>query len=1829
VRKELGFLTFLVALLGMMNCASGATITWTDGYPWSSLWRSALNWNPPKVPGPNDEVYINSPPEQGPVIDYNVTVLDISGPRYDSDSNQGMHILGGTVRINGRWEFGNRGSGTAVINIGGNNPDVTVQNEIRHREGKAEIYISGAASLTCNDRMRLADFGSATLDINGEPKIIIAGDLSGGYGSSGWFETRVRGGSLTIGGSFHIGNDGSGIIDVSGGTVDCRILKLDTRPNASTGVLNVSGGTIHVEEILQVSDGNGAGEINLSGGDVNTGELRVAGCNANCIINMTGGSLVARGALMAPKDPNGTVTIHLYGGAIECGSFTTAAAYAMDVNEGVLIIDGNVAEAILADVNNGYITPCHTKDYIMVDYNNVKKGRTTVWAVPHSEVVPDVVGINRREAEAAIIDTDLVVGTVVEEYNDIIPADEVISQAPNGGTIVPLGSAVELVVSLGRPVVPEVVGMTEADANSAITAVDALTVGSTAYDYHNTVPAGLVISQNPAGNTAVLIGSSVDLLISLGQPVVPDVVGRAESAAIAAIEAVDNLTATTTDEYHNTVAASSVITQNPAGGTSVLIGSTIVLTVSLGRPVVPNVVGMSQADATTAIEAVDTLGVGSLTLQYNDAIPAGVVISQFPVGGTVVPVSYKVSLTVSLGRPVVPDVVGAPQADAAAAIEAVDNLTVGNLASLYSNTVPTGSIISQNPAGGTSAPIGSTVDLVISLGRPVVPDVVGMTGADATTAIEAVDNLSVGTIVQQFSNTVEAGLVISQNPAGNAAVPIGSTVDLVVSLGRPVVPNVVGMTEAEANSVIIAIDNLTVGVVNYEYSDTAALGAVISQNPAGNTAVFIGSSVSLSVSLGQPIVPNVVGMNEAEANSVITAVDNLTVGAVTYEYNNTAAAGNVISHNPSGGSAVSIGSSVDLVVSLGQPIVPDVVGMNETDANSSVTSVDNLAVGTVTYQYNDTVTAGSVIGQNPAGNTAVPIGSLVNLVVSLGRPVVPNAVGMTEAEANSVITAIDNLTVGAVTYEYSDTAAVATIVSQNPAGNTPVLIGSSVWLVVSLGRPVVPNVVGMNEADANSVITAVDNLTVGNPTYEYSDTVTAGLVIAQIPVGNTAVPIGSSVHIVVSLGQPVVPDVAGMTEGDAKPAITAVDNLKIDAVTYAYSDIVPAGLVISQNPGGGASVPVGSSVYLLVSLGQPVVPDVVGMIQTDAGEVITTTALLVGAIAYEYSDIVPAYVVISQTPPAGTPVPTGSTVDLIVSLGRPVTPEVVGMTEAEARAAIEAVDNLTVGSVTEQYSNTAAAGLVISQDPTGGTTVAIGSSIDLSVSLGRPVVPNVIGMSGADATTAIEAVDNLTVGTVTQQYSMAAAGLVIGQDPAGSTAVSIGTTVHLLVSLGRPVVPNVIGQSEADAVAAIQALDSLKATVTYIYHETVPEGNVISQDPVEGTVVDIGTTVRIVVSAGKPTLTDLGGYRLVELQNNDGGWDRPLNDGDPNSASDPYTFASGAMGLAQAYRQSRQTNEPVMRAALEKAGKFLTRKVHNFVSGDGALAVELDRILGGTVHRAYVKANFYDKLAAGTFADARSGLFDCNTAEYVQAQRARYTGTSANLAAWDLGLGLYNAQIIGASTAEWIAGVKAEIEEMDGNQPYDVLGLAGALLGLAVAGEDFDPQTGEHAAASSLSDLAEVLAGYQLGTGGFTWWGVFMEPGVDETVRETVCALMALSKFDRTVHLSEIAAASAYLQNAQLATAGWENYTGSVEGENNEITGETLTGIAAGIPMWGDFDKDGDVDLADFALFASAWMTADGDTQWNPDCDIGVPYDNSVNILDLAVFADNWLTGIK
>jgi beta-lactam-binding protein with PASTA domain len=402
---------------------------------------------------------------------------------------------------------------------------------------------------------------------------------------------------------------------------------------------------------------------------------------------------------------------------------------------------------------------------------------------------------------------------------------------------------------------------------------------------------------------------------------------------------------------------------------------------------VPNVVGLTQTAATTAITGAG-LVVGTVTQQASTTVASGSVMSESPAAGTSVASGSAVNLVVSSGpgTVAVPNVVGTTQAAASTAIT-VAGLVVGVVTQQASATAPLGTVISQSPAAGTSVALGSAVNLVVSSGpaRIAVPNVVGLTQAAATTAITST-GLVVGTVTMQSSATVAAGLVINESPVAGTSVAKGSAVNLVVSSGpAPVaVPNVVGLTQATASTAITSA-GLVVGTITVQSSATVAAGIVLTETPSAGTQATKGSAVNLVISSGpaKVTVPNVVGLKQAAASSAITGA-GLVVGTVTTQSSASVPAGEVVSETPIAGTSVTKGSAVNLVVSSGpQPKlvkVPNVVGLKEAAAKTAIAEAD-LVVGRISLKSSMLIAAGEVIHERPSAGAEVEAGSKIHLVV--------------------------------------------------------------------------------------------------------------------------------------------------------------------------------------------------------------------------------------------------------------------------------------------------------------------------------------------------------------------------------------------------------------------------------------------------------------------------------------------------------------------------------------------------------------------------------------------------------------------------------------------------------------------------------------------------------------------------------------------------------------------------------------------------------------------------------------------------------------------------------
>ncbi len=223
------------------------------------------------------------------------------------------------------------------------------------------------------------------------------------------------------------------------------------------------------------------------------------------------------------------------------------------------------------------------------------------------------------------------------------------------------------------------------------------------------------------------------------------------------------------------------------------------------------------------------------------------------------------------------------------------------------------------------------------------------------------------------------------------------------------------------------------------------------------------------------------------------------------------------------------------------------------------------------------------------------------------------------------------------------------VLAVQPAEGTTLEQGDRVTLIPSLGPPPVevPMVLGVPLSEAKERLRGAE-FKVGDVTRAYSERFGVDQVIRQSVRGGAEAPFGSPIDLVVSRGpSPVaVPKVVGATEEDAASELQALGFLV--TVEEAYSQDVPRGRVISQEPGKGAQLQPGNAVTIVVSLGpeQFAMPNVVGMGRDAAVARLTELGLRVNVA------IVPGQggsLVVFQEPATGTIVHEGDTVSIYVA----------------------------------------------------------------------------------------------------------------------------------------------------------------------------------------------------------------------------------------------------------------------------------------------------------------------------------------------------------------------------------------------------------------------------------------------------------------------------------------------------------------------------------------------------------------------------------------------------
>jgi len=259
---------------------------------------------------------------------------------------------------------------------------------------------------------------------------------------------------------------------------------------------------------------------------------------------------------------------------------------------------------------------------------------------------------------------------------------------------------------------------------------------------------------------------------------------------------------------------------------------------------VPVVAHLPLAQAQAALGAVELHD--GVTEVYSETEPKGQVIGSDPAAGAEVHKRTGVALQVSKGpeRYAVPQLVGVARPDVDKLLTD-RNLKLGTATDAFSETVPAGQVISQDPVLDTSVKRDTPVNIVVSKGREPIP-VPNLTGKDADASQKQLEGLGLkvtrGDPVN--SETVPAGSIITQTPADGTLFK-GDAVTIVVSKGPLLVavPDVTLKGSAEASKILT--DAGFKVVINKVFG--GVLKTVRFQDPAGGTMVRKGTTITLTV----------------------------------------------------------------------------------------------------------------------------------------------------------------------------------------------------------------------------------------------------------------------------------------------------------------------------------------------------------------------------------------------------------------------------------------------------------------------------------------------------------------------------------------------------------------------------------------------------------------------------------------------------------------------------------------------------------------------------------------------------------------------------------------------------------------------------------------------------------------------------------------------------------------------------------------------------------------------------------------------------------------------
>ena len=539
-----------------------------------------------------------------------------------------------------------------------------------------------------------------------------------------------------------------------------------------------------------------------------------------------------------------------------------------------------------------------------------------------------------------------------------------------------------------------------------------------------------------------------------------------------------------------------------------------------------------------------------------------------------------------------------------------------------------------------------SIYLNLSIEKPIrIEDFTSMT-QDQLLSWSQDNDIKIETI-EEYSDELEIGKIISQSVVVGERLFAGSTVKVVVSKGPDpeVMVTLIDLNGKDIGEVqqFIESNKLLAAIIEFEKSTEISSAYFIRMDAQTNT-IKRGQTIKFYISTGSKeelttvLVPDFVEYTRQQLSSWGQS-NNIKMNIID-EFNNDVASGKVISQSQAPNSNVYDGSSITIKISLGAGVVlENLVGKTKSTIDKFINE-NGLKVN-YTYTYNGTQNKDVGISMSPNASNKVGNGTTVNVTLSLGKISVSDFKGKNLASLQAWVAEVNKQ--GAdikvlSTQEYSEGTSSGLIITQSPS-NGDVNPGSTIKATVSKG---VGTVVG---TFVGTTKTSQEGLKVSTSS-SYHASVPNGQVISQSISAGTTVDNNTSISLVISLGKVQVGSYSSLSALEGWKNTVNANGANISISTSEDWNSADKGTLVSHT-NANSSVNPGTTISALISRGPSVtVPNYVGENEPSSGGGIT-----INVISRDYSDTVASGKVISQSRTPGV-YESGVAVDIRVSKGK-------------------------------------------------------------------------------------------------------------------------------------------------------------------------------------------------------------------------------------------------------------------------------------------------------------------------------------------------------------------------------------------------------------------------------------------------------------------------------------------------------------------------------------------------------------------------------------------------